>query len=90
MNILLVIIRSSDTTDASFCQNQLSQIGEVTALTEESFLVLTTQTATEVRDMIKSIVMPSRIFVTKVTHGAAWANVLTSNATIKDWYHFAE
>lgn len=90
MNIILVIIRSSDTTDASFCQNQLSQIGEVTALTEESFLVLTTQTATEVRDMIKSTVMPSRIFVTKVTHGAAWANVLTSNTTIKEWYHFAK
>ena len=90
MNLLIVIIRSSELGDSAYCQEQLSQIGQVTELTEEAFLMLTEHSATEVRDLIKARVLPSRIFVTKVAHGAAWANINTANATVKEWYQLAE
>jgi hypothetical protein len=46
--------------------------------------------ATDLRDYIKDNIAPSRIYVSKVAHGAAWTNVMVPNSLIKEWYGDAE
>lgn len=86
MNLYIVILQLSGGAAMSECQEELRNIGEVAALTENSFLMRTAMKATEVRDYIRDHVSPQRSFVTKVNHGAAWNNVLVPNSVIKEWY----
>lgn len=74
----------------SLCQEQLNRVGDTALLTEECFLMRSNLKATDIRDYIKDHINPSRIFVTKVSHGAAWANVMVPNSLIKEWYGSAE
>lgn len=74
----------------SLCQEQLNKVGNTAPLTENCFLVRSNLKATDLRDYIKEIIAPARIYVTKVAHGAAWANVMVPNSLIKEWYGSAE
>lgn len=86
MNLFLIVIKPSEPEDLTLCPSYLGKIGNVAPLTEDSYLLLTEQTATYVRDYIKNQLMPHRIFVTKVKHGAAWANIIPQNDLVKEWY----
>lgn len=70
----------------SSCQEQLNKIGDTAPLTDNCFLIRSNMIATELRDYIKENISPARIFVSKVAHGAAWANVMVPNSIIKEWY----
>lgn len=70
----------------STCQEQLNKVGDTAPLTDNCFLVRSNLKATDLRDYIKDNISPARIFVTKVAHGAAWANVMMPNSLIKEWY----
>lgn len=88
MNLYVIIMQLPGSVEASACQEELRNIGEISALIDNGlgFLMRTSLKATEVRDYIKDHINPQRCFVTKVNHGAAWSNVLVPNSVIKEWY----
>lgn len=90
MFVYIVALTLIDEQSKSLCQEQLKKIGDVAPLTEDGFLVRSNLKPTELRDYIKDNTSASRIFVTKVSHGAAWANVIVPNSIIKEWYSSTE
>lgn len=86
MNLFIIILQLPIEAAISACQEELRNIGEVAALTDNGFLMRSSLKASEVRDYIKDHISPQRCFVTKVGHGAAWNNVLVPNSVIKEWY----
>lgn len=74
----------------SLCQEQLNKVGDTALLTENCFLMRSNLKATDLRDYIKEKIAPTRIYVTKVAHDAAWANLMVPNSLIKEWYGSAE
>lgn len=90
MFVYIVTLSLFEGQSMSLCQEQLNRVGDTALLTEECFLMRSNLKATDIRDYIKDHINPSRIFVTKVSHGAAWANVMVPNSLIKEWYGSAE
>lgn len=90
MSIYVVSLTLMDEQSMSFCQEQINKVGDTAPLTDCCFLVRSNMKATDLRDYIKEIIGPARIFVTKVAPGAAWANVMVPNSLIKEWYGSAD
>lgn len=86
MNLYIIMLQLPEGMANSTCQEELRNIGEVAALIDNGFLLRTSMKATEVRDYIRDHINPQRSYVTKVSHGAAWSNVLVPNSVIKEWY----
>lgn len=90
MFLYIVSLSLMDNQTMSLCQEQLNRVGDTAPLTENCFLVRSNMKATDLRDYIKENIAPSRIYVSKVAHGAAWTNVMVPNSLIKEWYGDAE
>lgn len=90
MFVYIISLSLLDEQSTSMCQECLNKVGDVALLTENCFLVRSNMKATDLRDFIKDNINPARVFVTKVSHGAAWANVMVPNSLIKEWYGSAE
>lgn len=86
MFLYIVSLTLIDEQSMSMCQEHLNRVGDTALLTENCFLVRSNMKATDLRDYIKESIAPVRIYVTKVAHGAAWANVMVPNSLIKEWY----
>lgn len=90
MFVYIVSLSLMDDQSMSICQEMLNKVGDTAPLTDNCFLVRSNLKATDLRDFIKENIVPTRLFVTKVAHGAAWANVMVPNSLIKEWYGSAE
>lgn len=86
MFLYIVSLTLIEEQSMSMCQEHLNRVGDTAPLTENCFLVRSNMKATDLRDYIKENIAPARIYVTKVAHGAAWANVMVPNSLIKEWY----
>lgn len=86
MFLYIVSLTLTGEQSMSLCQEQLNKVGDTAPLTDNCFLVRSNMRATDLRDYIKDIILPARIYVTKVAHDAAWANVMVPNSLIKEWY----
>lgn len=90
MFVYIVSLSLMEDQTMSMCQELLNKVGDTAPLTENCFLMRSNMKATDLRDYIKESFKPARIYVTKVAHGAAWANVMVPNSLIKEWYGSAE
>lgn len=90
MFLYIVSLSLMDDQTMGLCQEQLNRVSDTAPLTENCFLVRSNMKATDLRDYIKENIAPSRIYVSKIAHGAAWTNVMVPNSLIKEWYGEAE
>lgn len=90
MFLYIVSLSLMEDQSMGLCQEHLNRVGDTAPLTEDCFLVRSNLKASDLRDYIKENIAPARVYVTKVAHGAAWANVMVPNSLIKEWYGSAE
>ena len=86
MFLYIVSLTLMDEQSMSVCQELINKVGDTASLTETCFLVRSNMKATDLRNYIKDNIVPARVYVTKVAHDAAWANVMVPNSLIKEWY----
>lgn len=85
MNTYITIVNKE--CEAEKIQEVLRDIGEITRLFDNAFLIKTNETATYIRDeLYVKLGSETSIYVCKLSKGSAWRNTLSSNILIKSLY----